>query len=96
MDDKIPLIFQQLPATTGFVHNCGHFFKRLICQAQTEVKGEKKEKKEEGKGGYDAYRLKNELELAAYLSLWESFNSNKIKIKKKLKMNLRTLISLSL
>lgn len=59
MEDAIPLIFQQLPATTGFVQNCGHFFKRLTCQAQT-VKGERKEK--EGRGGYDALRLRNELE----------------------------------
>lgn len=40
-----------------------------------EKKGEKK--KEEGKVQSDAFWLKRELELAAYLkSLWEFFNDN--------------------
>lgn len=69
MEDAIPLIFQQLPATTGFVQNRGHFFKSLTCQAQTWETGERKEKREGGKRGSDALRLKSELGLAAYLSL---------------------------
>lgn len=46
MEDEIPLIFQQLPATTGFVQNCGHFFKSFTCQAQTSNWRE-----ERGEGG---------------------------------------------
>lgn len=78
MEDAIPLIFQQLPATTGFVQNHGHFFKSFTCQPQTRVTGERKEEREEGNGGTDILRLKSELKLAAYLSLWEFFNSSKL------------------
>lgn len=97
MEDTIPLIFQQLPATTGFVQNHGHFFKSLTCQAQTRVKGEREENREKGRSMYDVFRLKNVVELGVYLSLWELFNSDKIQFfKKTLKMDLKILISLSL
>ena len=98
MEDTIPLIFQQLPTTTGFVQNHGHFFKSLTCQAQTGKKGEREENREEGRSACDVFRLKNVLELAVYLSLWELFNSDKIikKKKKPLKMDPKTLVSLSL
>lgn len=43
MEDAIPLIFQQLPATTGFVQNRSHFFNSLTCQAQNGVTGERNE-----------------------------------------------------
>lgn len=68
MEDAIPLIFQQLPATTGFVQNHGHFFKSLTCQAQNGVTGERKKKGEEGKSRSNVLKLKSELEIAAYLS----------------------------
>lgn len=54
MEDAIPLIFQQLPATTGFVQNRSHFFKSLTCQAQNRVAGERRE---EGGGGKRAIPL---------------------------------------
>lgn len=79
MEDAIPLIFQQLPATTGFVQSRGHFFRSFSCQTQTRVTGGRKEEREEGKGGMDILRLKSELKLATYLSWWEFFNSNKLK-----------------
>lgn len=69
MEDAIPLIFQQLPATTGFVQNRGHFFKSFTCQAQTGVTRNRKEKREERKGGSDILRLKSELKFTAYLNL---------------------------
>lgn len=78
MEDTIPLIFPQLPTTTGFVQNHGHFFKSLTCQVQTGEKGEREENREEGRSACDVFRLKNVLELAVYLSLWELFNSDKI------------------
>ena len=56
MEDAIPLIFQQLPATTGFVQNHSHFFNSLTCQAQTGVTGERKEKG--GGEADDALKLK--------------------------------------
>lgn len=58
MEDTIPLIFQQLPTTTGFVQNHGHFFKSLTCQAQTGKKGEREENREEGRSACDVFRLK--------------------------------------
>lgn len=40
MEDGIPLIFQQLPATTGFVQSPGEFFlKAFSCHGQNRMGG---------------------------------------------------------
>lgn len=76
MEDAIPLIFQQLPATTGFVQNCGHFFQKPYLSGPDWVTGERKERREEEKGRSDTLRFKNEFTLATYLNIWEFFNIN--------------------
>lgn len=46
MEDGIPLIFQQLPTTTGFLQSPGHFFlKPLVVMARIEEAGGKNKKK---------------------------------------------------
>lgn len=54
-------------------------FSRALLVRPRLVTGERKEEREEGKGKTDILRLKSELKLSAYVSLWEFFNSNKLK-----------------